>query len=135
MIYRVGSDSTAWHRPVKQLYALLEEHGESALRESMATALSQVSCEIAQVVRALRSEQPLSIGADPHPGDAASAEIFPSRSSTISRSRPHDAANVLYAVVDARYQLKLPTIFTTNKPSGTVPAAGAGGVIDLAPGL
>lgn len=31
---------------------------------------------------------------------------------------PHakDAANVLYTVVDARYQLKRPTIFTTNKP-------------------
>lgn len=77
LIHRGGPDSTAWYRPVKQLYALLEEHGESALREAMATALAQDSCEIAQVVRALRPEKLLIIGADPRPGDATSVEILP----------------------------------------------------------
>jgi len=40
LVHRCGADATGWYRPVAQLYALLEEHGDSVLREAMASAHS-----------------------------------------------------------------------------------------------
>jgi transposase len=59
LVHRCGADATGWYRPVAQLYALLEEHGDSVLREAMANAHSAKRHDVPAVVRALRPRAPL----------------------------------------------------------------------------
>jgi transposase len=60
LVHRCGADAKGWYRPVAQLYALLEEHGDSALREAMASAHEAKRHDVPAVVRALRPRTPLS---------------------------------------------------------------------------
>jgi transposase len=59
LVHRCGADATGWYRPVAQLYALLEEHGDSVLREAMASAHGAKRHDVPAVVRALRPRAPL----------------------------------------------------------------------------
>ena len=54
LVHRCGADAKGWYRPVAQLYALLEEHGDSVLREAMASAHGAKGHDVPAVVRALR---------------------------------------------------------------------------------
>lgn len=56
LVHRCGANATGWYRPVAQLYALLEEHGDSALREAMASAHGAGGHDVAAVSRALRPQ-------------------------------------------------------------------------------
>ena len=59
LVHRCGATATGWYRPVAQLYALLDEHGDSALREAMARAHAAGQHDVRAVVRALRPCTPL----------------------------------------------------------------------------
>jgi hypothetical protein len=59
LVHRCGANATGWYRPVAQLYALLEEHGDSVLREAMASAHGAKRHDVPAVVRALRPRAPL----------------------------------------------------------------------------
>lgn len=64
LVHRCGADATGWYRPVAQLYALLEEHGDSVLREAMANAHGAKRHDVPAVVRALRPRAQLGSVAD-----------------------------------------------------------------------
>jgi hypothetical protein len=53
-VHRCGPIATGWYRPVARLYALLDEHGASALCQAMAAARAAGSFEVQSVVQALR---------------------------------------------------------------------------------
>ena len=59
LVHRCGANATGWYRPVLQLYALLEEHGDSVLREAMASAHAAGQHDVPSVARALRPRTPL----------------------------------------------------------------------------
>ena len=59
LIHRCGACATGWYRPVRQLFALLEEHGDSALREAMAVAHAANAHDVPSVVRALTPRRPM----------------------------------------------------------------------------
>jgi transposase len=59
LVHRCGANATAWYHPVAQLFALLEEHGDSALREAMASAHGTRQHDVSAVVRALRPRAPI----------------------------------------------------------------------------
>lgn len=54
MIHRLGPSGTAWYRPVHQLFALLEEHGDDALRTALTACHQTRTYTVADVARALR---------------------------------------------------------------------------------
>lgn len=54
LVHRCGASAIGWYRPVAQLFALLQEHGDSALREALATAHAARQYDVAAVARALR---------------------------------------------------------------------------------
>jgi len=59
LVHRCGATATGWYRPVAQLFALLEEHGDGALCAAMASAHSAGQHDVNAVVRALRPVIPL----------------------------------------------------------------------------
>jgi transposase len=67
LVHRCGANATGWYRPVAQLYALLEEHGDSALREAMASAHGAGCHDVPGVVRALRPRQVIPSGVEGTP--------------------------------------------------------------------
>jgi len=67
LVHRCGASATGWYRPVRQLFALLEEHGDSALREAMAAAHAAGTHEVPAVVRALTPRRPLVVAPEGQP--------------------------------------------------------------------
>jgi len=62
LVHRCGASATGWYRPVAQIYALLEEHGETALREALGRTHAAGQHDVPSVVRSLRPRVPLSNG-------------------------------------------------------------------------
>jgi transposase len=65
LIHRLGPDSSGWYGPVKRLYALLEEHGDSAIETAFGTCSAQERYDVNAVVAALRPSPAMSAGAQP----------------------------------------------------------------------
>jgi transposase len=65
LIHRFGPDASAWYGPVKRLYALLEEHGDSAIEAAFGACSSQGRYDVNAVVAALRPSAAVSAGAQP----------------------------------------------------------------------
>jgi transposase len=54
LIHHCGPNATGWYRPIHQLFALLEEHGDNALRDAMSKVNNIKQYNVASIVRALR---------------------------------------------------------------------------------
>lgn len=63
VVHRCGADATGWYRPVRQLYALLEEHEAEALAAAMASCHARKAWTVAAVVSALQPQPAAAAGA------------------------------------------------------------------------
>ena len=57
LVHGCGARLTGWYRPVAQLFALLEEHGDTELRDALGRCHAAGQHDVAAVVRALRPRQ------------------------------------------------------------------------------
>lgn len=77
LIHKLGPHATAWYAPVQRLFALLEEHGDTALLAALADAHRRGRYDVADVVRALAAPPPLPSAGPVHDGGAPAVEGTP----------------------------------------------------------
>jgi hypothetical protein len=64
VVHRCGANATGWYRPVRQLYALLEEHEADALVAAMASCHARENWTVQAVVSALQPRTAVAAAAD-----------------------------------------------------------------------